>query len=844
MVFPRPERLDLHADADDGIVGVRVDGKTVLELNSAPGITTTASTLQLGAGAHRLEIHYWQREDPQRLNVLWAPAGAAPEPLSPNRLFPEDPGATYWVLVASMRLPILVLLVWVAGPVALFGRMAYRTASVVTGQELRTRVLTVLFPALLGPSQILLFGPWTVHGSNRTEFLVSFWELAPRWLWLLGPTVGMLVALGIILPARWFPRYVAALFSLGVLLWVQGSLLVADYGLLDGGGLDLASHAWRAPFEIGLWVGLAALATVFATAVARAAPVASSLLVTLQATLLLLPAIALTDRSTSAGPAGEGAAAGWRLPPPEIYELSSTRNLIHIVLDMFPSHTFAEILDTDRSAFDRNWSGFTFFRDHLGAFRTTKASMPAMLTGVAYRNEMPFKDFLARPSVFHALGQHGYRLRSLTSLSSDFPLRSVPGADTAIRYYIPRPYGRQRDYLDAAAAQLLDLSLFRHAPHGVKARVYREQQWLLQQRLAERRDAAGIAERPFGDAAFLLEFARRITLGGDAPVYTFMHLITPHPPLVTDADCAYAGKRLPLTAVYYTAQARCALAAVRALLDQLRALDLYDRSAIIVTSDHGSARFRPENHPLRGIRSPARDLDWIEPEATPLLLIKPFGAQGPLHTSYAPTAITDMPATLLDLAGLPNTLGRGTSALALDPAALRERTYAHYSYGRRNIYASPYFDVLHVFSVNGPSTSPEAWRYRQTIFEPTDDHEEQRRAYQIGLSAVADRTTNRSGRRVYHTDEYAVFFVAPDARPVTFDVRRAPAGAPTQTVTVRVNGQVVGKHRLADDAWHPLAYPIDARRAENSPFCVELLVNPVWRDAEGNEYGLMVRGDL
>ena len=212
VVFPRPERLDLHADADDGIVGVRVDGKTVLELNSAPGITRTASTLQLGAGAHRLEIHYWQREGPQRLNVLWAPVGAAPEPLSPNRLFPEDPGATYWVLVASMRLPILVLLVWVAGPGRCSGGWAYRTASVVTGQELRTRVLTVLFPALLGPSQILLFGPWTVHGSNRTEFLVSFWELAPRWLWLLGPTVGMLVALGIILPARWFPRWAHSRF--------------------------------------------------------------------------------------------------------------------------------------------------------------------------------------------------------------------------------------------------------------------------------------------------------------------------------------------------------------------------------------------------------------------------------------------------------------------------------------------------------------------------------------------------------------------------------------------------------------------------------------------------------
>ena len=95
-----------------------------------------------------------------------------------------------------------------------------------------------------------------MHETNRTEFLVGFWELAPNWVWLIGPVVGVLATLGIVMPARWFPRYVAGLCAVGVLLWAQGNLLLADYGLLDGGGLDLASHAWRTPFETGLWVGV------------------------------------------------------------------------------------------------------------------------------------------------------------------------------------------------------------------------------------------------------------------------------------------------------------------------------------------------------------------------------------------------------------------------------------------------------------------------------------------------------------------------------------------------------------------------------------------------------------
>ena len=841
---PRSERLDFHAAADDGAVVVQLDGETVLRLTSRPRATTVKRTVQLEAGAHELEIYYWQREGRQQMRVQWAPAGGVPAPLGPSRLFPQDPGMVgYWALLASLRLPMLVLLAWVGGAAVPLARSAYRRVSVLSGRELRTRLGAVLFPALLGPSQLLLFGPWTVHSSNQNEFLVSFWGLAPQWIWLLGPVVGILAGLGVILPAAWFQRYVAALFALGVLLWVQGNLLVADYGLLDGGGLDLASHAWRAPFELGLWVVAVALATVFAAAVVRVATAASSLLVALQATALLLPGTALPAGWSSVGPAG-GNAVRWRLPPAEIYELSSTRNLIHIVLDMFPTHTFAEILESDRPLFDRHWSGFTFFRDHLGAFRTTKASMPAMLTGVAYRNEMPFQDFIVRPSVFHALGQQGYRLRAITSLPSDFPTRSVPGAEAAIQYGIPRPYGSYADYLDATSAQLLDLSLFRHAPHGAKAGIYREAEWLLQKLVAQRRGPEASVWRAFGDAKFMLEFADRIRQRDETPVYTFIHLITPHPPHVTDANCETPGRRLPLTREHNLAQARCALTAVRAMLDRLRALDLYDSSAIIVTSDHGIGMFLPRNDPFAGASSPAGDYGSIRAMATPILLIKPVDTRGPLRTSYAPTALTDIPATLLDLADLPNSLGPGTSALALDPATPRERTYAHHRWGRRNNFNSPYFDVLHLFSVDGPVDRPGSWRHRRAIFEPTDARREQRRSYSVGLHELEHMQADSTNRRVYRAGEYAAFYAAPDTGHIMFDVRRPPDAASAPMLTVRVDGEVVGQRQLADDAWQPLVYAVEARDAEDSPFCVEILVSSVGREAAGSSPGIMLRGVL
>ena len=840
---PRPERIEFRAGADDGVI-VRVDDQVVI----AAEMGSRRHTVALETGVHRLEIDHWQRGGARTLSVQWAQPAGRLEPVGADRVFPADPGVHgYLLATVSAQLGNLVLLVWVAGAAILSGRMAYlagrtayRAAARLTVSEVRGRLRAVLFPALLGPSQLLLFGPWIVHTTNRAEFLVPFLTLAPRWIWLLGPISVALAALGFILPPRWFRGYVAALCAVGVLLWVQGNLLVAEYGLLDGGGLDLASHAWRGPFEVCLWIAAVGLATFFANAVSRAAPAASVLLMSLQAVVLL--GLTLAPSGGSSGD-GDDEVAGWSPVPPEVYELSRSRNIIHIVLDMFPSHILAEIRDADPSTFDRAWSGFTFYRNHLGAFPTTIASMPAMLTGIPYRNDMRISDYRrTHPSVFHALGQHGYRLRSATADGRDHPRAAFPGAEDAVAYTIPRPYGSYRNYLDSTAAQLLDLSLFRHAPHGVKADVYRDGAWLLQQRVASFLGPISGAPRALGDTTFLMDFASGIEAGGESPVYSFLHVITPHPPIATDADCEYVGGRVRLTRAGYVDQARCALMVVQALLDRLRTLDLYDRSAIVVTSDHGLGVFPPRDTPpgREGVPS-GKSLLRMRLEATPLLLIKPFGAQGPLQLSYAPTSIVDLPATLLDLAGLSNTPGSGKSALALDPTMPRERTYADHSWGRQNNSQSRYFDVLHLYSVNGRVSSSDAWRYQRAIFNPTANRNAQYRAHRIGMSAAEDDTAGPAGGGVYRTDDYAAFFLRPDTERIAFDVRQAPDSAP-QTVTVRVDGHVVGRLSLSGDTWRSIEHPVEPRDVGDSPFCIELLVSPVAHDVESRSHGVMVRG--
>ena len=656
-------------------------------------------------------MRYEQDGGGLHLNVQRAFAGARPAPFASTRLFPDRPervgvllaGGNYWLL----RFVAVLWLVPTAGLLVAIVRWAGRPAD--RAGAFRRRLNLVVFPALLSPALLLLFGPSTVYRANQREFSALFTDIAWPWLLLaVGGAWVMLLSVGgvlCLLADRLARLYAALLFAVGVLLWAQGNLLVADYGLLTGEGLDLSRQTWRVPYETALWVGGVGLAAVYARAVSTMARFGSQLLIALQAVVLV------SALGTAGGEAQVDTPAWSRQPPEDIYALSRQHNVMHIVLDGFPSGIFAELMAQERSTFDREFSGFSFFADHLGAFPTTRASMPAMLTGMAYRNERPLNDFtrenLRDRSIFRVLAGYGYTIHSVSFHGIDHPPAVFPTGRSTVRYTIPTPYGSRRAYLKFAAAQLVDLSVFRHVPHGIKPRIYNEQAWLLQSLYSE--PQAGRNTRTSNHAAFVTDYTRRLRTATDQPVYTFLHVAIPHPPVVVDSRCAFIGPtRLDPTS--YAAQARCGLVLVQAVLDRLRALGVYDSSLVLLASDHGW-NTRRADPALAGVQTPAGTLDRIAPSAMALLAVKPPERRGPVQTSYVPTSITDIPATIYDVIGRPNPGLRGQSAFRLAPDSRSTAGVCASLRGRNADWARSHLDLMHLFAVSGRIREPSAWGF-------------------------------------------------------------------------------------------------------------------------------------
>jgi hypothetical protein len=680
------------------------------------------------------------------------------------------------------------------------------------------RFVAVLVPALFPPLQLLFFGPHTIYTGNQQEFSAPFWSLVVHLLPVLLVIAGAFALVGVLLPHRLFPYYVVGLVGIGVVLWIQGNLVVGDYGVLNGEEIDWSSQAWRTRHESALWA-LPIIGMAFSRRLCSTAVFAGRVVIALQLVLF----------GVTTAQADPEVRATWEGPPNATFQLSSKQNVFHLVLDGFQSDVFHDIIEADRDEMHRTFAGFTFFANHAGAFPTTIVSIPAMLTGQAYRNQEPMRRFISRQfrhrSLYGVMRAQGYQVDVISGLVYDL-------ASASNYYRLPTPYVTYEAYTQFAGWQLADLSLFRHAPHLLKPVIYNEQSWRLQTAFGQKSaDAAGRRHMPVNGQAFLNDFTTRMHIAHDRPLYKFIHVGVPHWPMALNADCTYTGGIVSITRDRYMQQARCAIKRVGEFLDKLRELGLYDSSLILVTSDHG-INLAP--YGFTGERDIfGEPLSALSGSALALLVVKPPSSHGPLRISGAPTSITDIPATVMETLGLKSPFP-GTSALKVDERTPRKRAFAVYP-PRAADWIADYFPYMDIFTIDGRVGDGHAWKEEDAIYAPDVDAG--------GRSRGMFRPERSSSGLTFRWSHPNAYLHAPStARGMELTVRSV--AATPQTVTVEMRGEILDRITLDDHEWRTIRYTITPRpkSASADSEWVTLRVDPAWRPpGDGRTLGIMTR---
>ena len=166
-------------------------------------------------------------------------------------------------------------------------------------------------------------------------------------------------------------------------MWIQANFLVADYGSFTGAAIDWTLESWRNPYEIGMWVIVPILCVAAARYVFPVAAFASGALVPMQTATLAASAVHADPRTRPE----------WNGPAKMTFELSRTRNVIHLVLDSYQSDLFGEILEADRAALDQSLSGAVFFAIIPARSRRRSSESRQCRPRAVDRNQEPLQHY-------------------------------------------------------------------------------------------------------------------------------------------------------------------------------------------------------------------------------------------------------------------------------------------------------------------------------------------------------------------------------------------------------------------------------------------------------------------
>lgn len=555
----------------------------------------------------------------------------------------------------------------------------------------------------------LYFIPLTIYLGNSDEFSISFFSILRTYAPLAVVSAGLVGLISMLMSTAWRNTFLKLLLASSLLFWIQGNLLVWHYGLLDGREIDWSQNSWQGWLDISVWIIILGTALFFLNRLTL-----RKIALTLFAVQLCVSLFSIFsyERESKTQTHSENYAELQE----NIYSFSKTQNVVQIIADGFQSDIFEEILSEGERGrrLAEAMDGFRFFRDHLGAFPFTHMSMPAILSGKIYKNHIPIQehmdDAVGGVTSISAAYDSGYEVDIVTPGGLLHTMyEKLPSTNF---YSVPRTqHLSQRSIETFEAAKLLDLSLFRLAPHFLKKYVYNDQLWLVQTFMTDKKY---MSLAFFRHIAFLDNLSANMKVTRDKPVYKYLHLTLSHNPMVTGEDCSYAGQVLVTVRPTVKFQAGCALEKMITLIESMKKHGVYDDALIVFMADHG-VFVAPTG--LHGpISADKKAMEVLDPRlvalAMPLFAIKRPGDSGPIKFSNAPTSVIDSAKTITDVLAL-DANATGRNVYNINETEERKRNFYFYE-NAKDEWGSDFLAPITEVIVDGPVIDRASWKVTKT----------------------------------------------------------------------------------------------------------------------------------
>ncbi len=520
-----------------------------------------------------------------------------------------------------------------------------------------------------------------------------------------------------------------------------------------------------------------------------------------------------------------------------VFEFSNERNLIHLLPDGFQADLVREVFEADPNLAE-DFAGFTLFNDHVGLFHATAPTVPTIFNGKPFDPSRGHKygqviNDIATHAYQNYLDEAGYRMDFISIVA---PYCSKKAATCVVRPFNdlkPRGYFQYENDSPKYSLRLIaDLTLFRHLPMYLKENVYNDGNWFLS-------DTSLDETSPFPDPV-IREWTDNIKVVDGLPRYKWYHYIGTHEPPQWDTECSF-NRNLERTRESYKQQTYCVLTGIAQFLNKLKDEDIYDRTAVVISGDHGL--YTP-SYDLNGdIRNDIIYSRRFLSIARPAFMVKELDNNKPLKYNDHPTSMIDVALTALDLVDLSGNF-EGVSAFSLGPDIKRERQFLLIN---KKLFWSGDAIPYDEYRIDGPSANMASWKLtdiQNGAVAPTgypDMSAASAARFTRGL-AWSRKDPGNTSPRIRGT-EFAFLISKPDKVFDALKLRvQIPKSIKKQSVSLNVNGQaIVEAHpvSMADSLWTNIKLPVDqsAFRLKNNFVSVVFDKMKLRADGENKDSG-------
>jgi hypothetical protein len=660
-----------------------------------------------------------------------------------------------------------------------------------TTDDVRSGIINLISVSLLFSSTLFYFGPSNLFFYDIGEFLYRYQEVILSLVSVtLITTVVVSAVLSLFLRTRWFAKAVSVVLALSVLLWLQGNVLLWDYGPLYGQEIIWNEKSAQGLLECLIWASVLSGALLASERLYRSVRKIIMLLVVIQ--LVSLCAIAIQTKRPLH--------ANYKVSNETEFHFSGDRNIVLLVLDAFNTDSFMEVIQSDRRYMDM-LQGFTYFPDSVGGFAHTYPAIPLMLTGKYYDNSLPRDKFAKQvfssgslPQILINEGYHVYLPPVTNMYLFDAIASNIVRKKRMISLkLLEDPY-------------LLRLTMFRFSPHYIKKVIY--------PRLQRQAAMVSIDNASDGhhDLSFIMRMQQHSKLVLTQPAFKYYHLGGLHEPYVLNEDLELA--RLPNNRSGQQIQARALMKIVGRFLASLKELGIYDETLILIVGDHGKGN--PEMpHQVAG-----DNMAYL----APLVLAKPYSTTGKLRISKAPVALMDMPKTVLQQLKLDYDVP-GISIFSLDETRKRTRRYLSYNWKKGRGWNIQHYPDMKEYHIANNSWLESSWSLSGKVYAP-DGVKPLENSCQYGQTVRFGQDGNatpylKHGWAHAAKNRYASFAIG--RRASLFMSLEAPGSdllfamdlSPypvkgmlrSQRVTVSVNGEEIGKWDVRESTEYTALIP-------------------------------------